>query len=200
MVEFGQPKDDQGKEIFNYSIAYDRNNREPLFCEAYPGSIVDISQLQFTLEKAKGYGYRKAGFILDRGYFSKDNIRFMDENGYDFVIMVKGMKKLVRELVLQKRGTFEDNRKNSIRAYKVSDTTVKHKLYTCHCYVGEDDSRGSAGAVQKQGWIGKTFRGRQILPWGKKRTGLLKRINGYKDFHRVCCYDHPEQDLYDLEG
>ena len=25
LVEFGHPKDDQGKEIFNYSIAYDRN-------------------------------------------------------------------------------------------------------------------------------------------------------------------------------
>ena len=129
MVEFGHPKDDQGKEIFNLSMAYDRNNRIPLFYEAYPGSIVDISQLQYTLEKAKGYGYRKVGFILDRGYFSKENIHFMDENEYGFIIMVKGMKKLVRELVLQKRGTFEDDRRNSIRAYKVSGTTVKHKLY-----------------------------------------------------------------------
>lgn len=130
MVEYGHPKDDQGKEIFNYSIAYDRNNREPLFYEAYPGSIVDISQLQYALEKAKAYGYKKVGFILDRGYFGKDNIRFMDENSYDFVIMVKGMRKLVRELVLEIRGSFEDNRKNSIRAYKVSGTTVKHKLYS----------------------------------------------------------------------
>lgn len=130
MVEFGYPKDDQGKEIFNYSIAYDRNNREPLFYEAYPGSIVDISQLQYTLNKAKGYGYKKVGFILDRGYFDKENIRFMDDCGYDFVIMVKGMKKLVRELVLRERGTFEDDRKNSIRAFKVSGTTIRHKLYT----------------------------------------------------------------------
>lgn len=113
MVEFGHPKVDQGKEIFNYSIAYDRNNRESLFYEAYPGSIVGISQLQHTLEKARGYGYRRAGFILDRGYFSKENIRFMDENGCDFVIMVKGMKKLVRELVLQECGTFEDDRKKA---------------------------------------------------------------------------------------
>lgn len=129
MVEFGHPKDDQGKEIFNYSIAYDRNNREPLFYEAYPGSIVDISQLQYTLDKAKGYGYQRVGFILDRGYFSKDNIRFMDKNGYDFVIMVKGMKKLVSEVVLEQRGTFEDDRRNSIRAYKVSGTTIRRKLY-----------------------------------------------------------------------
>lgn len=69
LVEFGHPKDDQGKEIFNYSIAYDRDNREPLFYESYPGSIVDISQLQYTLGKAKGYGYRRVGFILDRGIF-----------------------------------------------------------------------------------------------------------------------------------
>ena len=129
MVESGHPKDDQGKEIFNYSIAYDRNNREPLYYEAYPGSIVDISQLQCALEKAKGYGYRRVGFILDRGYFSKDNIRFMDDNGYDFVIMVKGMKKLVSEIVLEQRGCFEDDRKNSIRAYKASGTTVRRKLY-----------------------------------------------------------------------
>lgn len=129
MVEFGHPKEDQGKEIFNYSIAYDRNNREPLFYESYPGSIVDVSQLQYTLDKARGYGYKKVGFILDRGYFSKENIRFMDDSSYDFIIMVKGMKKLVSEIVLQYRGTFEDDRKNSIRAFKVSGTTIKHALY-----------------------------------------------------------------------
>lgn len=134
MVEVGHPKVDVGKEIFNYSIAYDRNNREPLFYEAYPGSIVDISQLQYTLEKAKAYGYRHAGFILDRGYFSKENIRYMDENGYDFVLMVKGMKKLVNSMILEYKGAFEDDRRNSIRSYRVSGTTVKHRLY------GSDDN------------------------------------------------------------
>ena len=129
MVEFGHPKDDQGKAIFNLSIAYDRNNREPLFYEAYPGSITDVSQFQCTLAKAEAYGYKKVGFILDRGYFSKENIQFMDKCKYDFVIMVKGMKKLVSEIILEVRGTFEDDRKNSIRAYKVSGTTVKRKLY-----------------------------------------------------------------------
>lgn len=52
MVEFGHPKEDKGLPVFNYSIAYDTYNKEPLFYEQYPGSIVDISQLQFMLEKA----------------------------------------------------------------------------------------------------------------------------------------------------
>ena len=129
MVEYGHPKDDQGKSIFNYSVAYDNRNSEPLFYESYPGSIVDISQLQYTLEKAKGYGYQHVGFILDRGYFSKENIRYMDDNGYDFAIMVKGMRRLVSELILEAKGSFEDDRENSIRSYKVSGTTIKRRLY-----------------------------------------------------------------------
>ena len=129
MVELGHSKEGIEEDIFNYAVAYDRNNREPLFYESYPGSIVDVSQLQHTLKKAKSYGYEHIGFILDRGYFCKENIRFMDDNKYDFVIMVKGMKSLVSSLILEVQGSFENDRRNSIRAYKVSGTTVKRKLY-----------------------------------------------------------------------
>lgn len=79
----------------------DTHNQEPLFYEKYPGSLNDISQLQFMLDKAFGYGYKKIGFILDRGYFSSENIQYMDKCGYSFVIMVKGMASLVNELVLE---------------------------------------------------------------------------------------------------
>ena len=51
------------------------------------------------LEKVEGYGYRNIGFILDRGYFSVADIHYMDNHSYGFVIMVKGMKDLVSELV-----------------------------------------------------------------------------------------------------
>jgi len=64
MVEFGHAKDNRSRPVFNYSIAFDQNNREPLFYEEYPGSIVDVSQLQYMLSKAEGYGYRNVGFIL----------------------------------------------------------------------------------------------------------------------------------------
>lgn len=129
MVEYGKAKVDMGKPIFNYSIAYDTHNREPLFYEEYPGSINDISQLQYMLDKAVGYGYRHVGFILDRGYFSKDNIEFMDRCGYDFVIMVKGMASFVQELILRNRGQFEEKRECYIRNHQVYGTTITKKLY-----------------------------------------------------------------------
>lgn len=128
-VEYGHPKEDIGAPVINYSVAYDRNNAKPLYYEDYPGSIVDVSQLQYMLEKAGGYGYKNVGFILDRGYFSKENIHYMDKYGYEFVIMMKGMKELVKSLVLEVKGTFEEDRRYSIRDYKVSGITVKKQLY-----------------------------------------------------------------------
>lgn len=129
LAEFGHEKEKEKKPIFNFSIAYDKKNRLPLFYETYPGSIVDISQLQFMLEKAKAYGYKNAGFILDRGYFSEPNIRFMDKNGYEFVIMVKGCKDLVNELILKNKGSFEDEWENTIPYYDENGITVKDFLF-----------------------------------------------------------------------
>lgn len=129
MVEFGHPKDTQGLPVFNFSIAYDKTNRIPLFYEEYPGSIVDVSQLQYMLEKAHSYGYRHCGFILDRGYFSKANIQYMDSCGYEFVIMVKGMKELVSELVLAHKGNFENDRRCFIRGHRVYGKTMTAPLY-----------------------------------------------------------------------
>ena len=108
---------------------YDTYNKEPLFYEQYPGSIVDISQLQYMLKKAEGYGYKKVGFILERGYFGRENIRYMDECGYDFVIMVNGMSESVRRVILENKGEFESIRKYNIRKYKTFGKTIKKKIY-----------------------------------------------------------------------
>lgn len=118
-----------GDTVFNYAIGYDVDSREPLFYEDYPGSIVDVSQLRYMLMTVKGFGYQNVGFILDRGYFSEDNIRFMDSEGYPFVIMVKGQKDLVNKLILEVKGTFEDYRSCAIKEYGVYGITIKHKLY-----------------------------------------------------------------------
>lgn len=129
LVEYGHPKTDCGLPVFNYAVAFDMDNREPLFYEKYPGSINDVSQLQLMVDKAAGYGYKKIGFILDRGYFSRANIRAMDQQGYSFAIMARGMSDLVNSLVLENKGTFENKWAKHIEEYDVYGTTVKRKMY-----------------------------------------------------------------------
>ena len=106
LVECGNAKVDAGLPIFNYSVACDSANRTPLFYELYPGSLNDVSQLICMIDKAQGYGYRNIGFILDRGYFSKKNLAYMDQNGYSFLIMVKGMKDFIRDIIEENQGGF----------------------------------------------------------------------------------------------
>jgi transposase len=129
MVEYGAAKSDTGTPIFNYAVGYDLNNSEPLMYEKYPGSINDVSQLQFMVEKVKGYGYRNIGFILDRGYFSKDNLKYMDSNGFGFIIMVKGCKEFISEQVRKHKGTFENDWANQIAEFGVYGKTVHTFVY-----------------------------------------------------------------------
>lgn len=129
IVEFGKAKDDKGLPVFNLAIAMDKTNRVPLFYEEYPGSITDVSQFTFMVDKVLEYGYKKIGFILDRGYFSKTNIQYIDENNYSFIIMCKGCKALVSPMILEKQGTFETKREAAIRSYKVYGTTMNARLY-----------------------------------------------------------------------
>lgn len=129
IAEFGHAKNDSTKPIVNISVGYDHNNREPLFYEEYPGSIVDISQLKYMVDKAVGYGYRNVGFVLDRGYFSKGNLKYLDENRMPFVIMAKGNAKFINGFVKEVQGTFEEERKKRINKYKVYGTTLRTKLF-----------------------------------------------------------------------
>lgn len=115
--------------MFGYSISYASTNSIPLFYAQYPESIVDISQLVFMLSKTQAYGYRSVTFILDRGYFFKVNLMEVENNGDSFILMIKGVNKLVNNIIDDKRNTFEFSRDCYIRRYETYGITVKCKLY-----------------------------------------------------------------------
>lgn len=129
LVEFGEAKVKAGLPIINVSLAYDVTERVPAFYESYPGSIPDVSQLDAMIEKAVAYGYKNIGFILDRGYFSKENLAHLDERGYAFIIMIKGRKSLLSDLILEKLHTFENKSSCYIDRHDVFGCTVEAPLY-----------------------------------------------------------------------
>lgn len=132
-VEFGKPKSDAGLPIVNLGLAYDKTNQVPLFYELYPGSINDVSQFRFFVDKALAYNYRNVGFILDRGYFSRANIAYMDEHKFAFVMMIKGCKPLVSSIIDEMQGSFEDSFRHSLRQSGLSGVTVERKLFDRDC-------------------------------------------------------------------
>lgn len=129
IVELGESKNHIETNIFNYSIVFDHENKEPMFYEKYGGSINDVSMLVYNVNKVKAYGYNNICLILDRGYFSKANINYMDDNGIDFLIMCKANKTLVNKLVSSVKGSFEDKYLHHINKFDVNGISIKSKLY-----------------------------------------------------------------------
>ncbi|HWT76835.1 MAG TPA: transposase [Mobilitalea sp.] len=199
MAEYGKAKVDQGLPIFNYAIAYDTKNKEPLFYEVYPGSINDVSQLQFMLDKAKGYGYKKIGFILDRGYFSKGNIEYMDKCGYSFIIMVKGMASFVNQLVLENKGLFENKRIHNISEYGVYGMTVKKKLYVTdeedrYFHIYHSSSKESAERQQIESKIN------QMTKFMKRHTSEIKEFGtGFEKYFELYYDEEKKTFLFSTE-
>ena len=128
-VNFGHAKVDIGTRIYNVSLANNQTNQVPLYYELYDGAINDVSQQQYFVQKLYALGYRKISFILDRGYFSRKNIEYMDSLGYSFLIMVKGCKDLVSDLIDKKRNSFELDFRYRVEGTDVFATTVERELY-----------------------------------------------------------------------
>lgn len=129
LAEFGHAKDDETKPIINIAIAYDSKNKDPLFYEEYPGSIVDISQLDFMIKKVESLGLKDIGFIIDRGYFSKGNLRYLDDLGFNFLIAAKGNRKFINKFVKEVKGSFENKRINRISKFSCVGTTIEKSLF-----------------------------------------------------------------------
>ena len=109
------------------------------------------------IDKAHGYGYWNIGFILDRGYFSKANLEYMEKNGYSFLIMVKGMKDFIREIVIENQGSFENSRGKYIDRYDLYGTTVRRLLYegdtkkrNIHIYYSDGKAYGEKQEIKQK--------------------------------------------------
>ena len=155
-----------------------------MFYEKYPGSINDISQLEYMLEKAYGYGYRHVGFILDRGYISKQNLENIVKKGYSYIIMMKGMASFISPIILGLAGTFEKKRTCFIDEYEVYGTSIKKKLYV----TDEKESHIHVyHSVYKEGseWSNFEKKLRQMKSVMDKHVGEVREFGGtFEHFFR----------------
>jgi len=139
------------------------------------------------------------GFILDRGYFCKENIKYMDQCGYDFIIMVKGMNSLVRDLILENKGKFENIREYSIRQYKCSGMTVKRQLYSSdeeerYFHIYYSDQKACAEHEQVEGKIDRMMKYLNSIKGQKVNVG-----DGFKEYFHLEIYEQDGTFLYARE-
>jgi len=135
LSEVGHSKDGTDLSQVNLSYAINHKDATPLFYELYPGSIIDNSQCRFMIDKAKEYGYTKVGFVLDRGYFSRENIKYLQENDCNYVLMMKINSKLIQEELLESQEYVKDKVVYYIAKHNVYGKTYEKELFNGKQYV-----------------------------------------------------------------
>ena len=86
LLEYGYNRDGLDLPQINLSLIVDMDLGIPVMYDLYPGSIADVSTLKNTVRKIKAQGVRNYTMIMDRGFFSTDNIEELVAADLSFII------------------------------------------------------------------------------------------------------------------
>ena len=129
LAEYGHAKDRDELPQVNLSIGYNQTDQVPLFYELFPGSIIDNTECEKMVERARQYGCREIGFILDRGYFSLRNVRYFEKHNYDYILMTKGNAKFIQEAAEEAGAVLKNGYSNYMQGYELYGMTVEKDLF-----------------------------------------------------------------------
>jgi transposase len=90
------------------SLIVDKDLSIPVMYDFYPGSIADVSTLKNTVKKINSQGIRNYTLIMDRGFFSTDNIDEMVSSDLSFIIPPTSTLKKVKEAISSIHSRIDD--------------------------------------------------------------------------------------------
>jgi len=121
--EYGHNRDGLHLPQVNLSLIVDRNRGIPLLYDLYPGSIVDVSTLNNTLEKLQVLGVTGSTLIMDRGFCSGANLAALAEKQVPFIMPASRSFKAVKQTLSRLRRTI--TRSQNLHLFKEKTVFVE---------------------------------------------------------------------------
>lgn len=119
LAEIGNKFNKIGDDQINLLMAYDINTNTPLTSRIYSGSTLDKVSVKDLLQRNT---FKNVLFIIDRGFYSNENIDLFSSDGNKYIIPLspnlKSYKKIVADLVFMHEFVYEKNKKRTIIEYK----------------------------------------------------------------------------------
>jgi len=103
LVAKGRNKEHDHLEQINLLMIIDEDTNIPVFYRTMRGNISDVSTLNNTLNDLKGIGIQKTSLVLDRGYYSKENVTYLLKRRYAFTIGTKTSLSFVQDAIKEAR-------------------------------------------------------------------------------------------------
>jgi transposase len=85
IAEWGYNRDKERIPQINLGMYYGVTTHLPVYYNIYSGSINDKDHLPFMLTNTEQLGMKDIRFVLDRGFVTEENLRYMQKKGYFYV-------------------------------------------------------------------------------------------------------------------
>jgi transposase len=117
--------------VFNYST------HAPIYYRLLPGNIVDRSTMVKTIHEA---GIANCTVIADKGFYSKANISFLDDNNLKYILPLQSNTKYIKESFVEQGGTekFDDFLIYHKRPIWYKKTTLGEKSHFLYIFMDTD--------------------------------------------------------------
>ena len=130
-LEWGYNRDKEKLPQVNVGMYFGEESKLPLYYRVYPGSIPDKAHLKYMTEDNEVISSRKTRFVMDRGFYSAENMQYLVQKGCRFIIALPGHMKFCVELI------------DKHRAEVVNQA---------ECYLGKGKPYGKAYEVTENGY------------------------------------------------
>ena len=133
-LEYGYNRDGEDLPQINLGMYYGEESMLPIYYRAYPGSINDKSHLKYMMADNERLGIHKVKFVMDRGFFSAENIRLLVSQAFTFIIAMPNRLRLSRQIIDRYRENMKSS-KNYIQSAGIYAVTSENTDYGFRCYI-----------------------------------------------------------------
>ncbi|MDR3186278.1 MAG: transposase [Christensenellaceae bacterium] len=119
-VEFGYNRDKENLPQVNVGMFYGATSHLPVYYSNYYGSITDKTHLKTIIRNASKLGITNAMLVMDRGFFSIANLKYLENMTQKFIIEMSNCTKLGKYLI----NTYGTETKKYTNSIEIEDLTA----------------------------------------------------------------------------
>ena len=123
-VKKGRNKENDHLPQINLALLFGEESGLPFYYRKLPGNITDVKTVRQLMAEFSVMGYRKVSVILDRGFYSRENINLLYRNHQKFIVGVRLGLRYVTEVLEKERENLQvwSNLHRQFGTYGISRT------------------------------------------------------------------------------
>jgi len=124
-VKYGHNKDLDNLPQINLAMVFGETSMLPVYYRKLPGNINDVLTIKKLIKDLDFIDIKKAKLVLDRGFYSKDNINSLYRNEMKFIVSTRSTNKCSTDFIDEVHSTIQNfsNYNSDENIYNISKIT-----------------------------------------------------------------------------